>query len=83
MGARPTGALEDAGAEEHAPMPPIHCRNDNHGRRIVTVRFCAECGAVVNAKILANPCHAEAHARMRRAQMPYCIDCGEQLVHPR
>jgi hypothetical protein len=56
------------------------CANDNHGRAIVTVRFCATCGSVVNRNILAKGCSHEAHAGMRRAQSVYCVHCGEHLA---
>jgi hypothetical protein len=56
------------------------CANDNHGRAVVTVRFCATCGVVVNERILASGCSDQAHARMRRAQNAYCVDCGQQLA---
>ena len=59
------------------------CANDNHGRAVVTVRFCASCGAVVNNNIRACRCASEQHARMRRAQSAYCVDCGEHLIHLR
>ena len=59
------------------------CRNDNHGRAVVTVRFCPNCGEVVNERILVRVCSLEAHARMRRSQNVYCVDCGEGLVRER
>jgi hypothetical protein len=61
-------------------MPIRRCANDNHGRAVVTVRFCAHCGAVVNERIRAALCPQESHARMRRAQSAYCVDCGERLA---
>jgi hypothetical protein len=56
------------------------CANDNHGRAIVTVRFCATCGSVVNQNILARGCSDQAHAGMRRTQSVYCVHCGERLA---
>lgn len=56
------------------------CGNDNHGRAVVTVRFCSHCGVVVNGSIVAIRCPQESHARMRRAQSVYCVDCGAQLI---
>lgn len=56
------------------------CANDNHGRTIVTVRFCATCGVVVNRNILTKGCSELAHAGMRRAQSAYCVHCGEGLA---
>jgi hypothetical protein len=55
------------------------CPNDNHGRAVVTVRFCPNCGVVVNESILARKCPLEKHARMRRVRNTYCVDCGQGL----
>jgi hypothetical protein len=62
------------------PMLRTRCANDNHGRAVVTVRFCCTCGTVVNKAIRPSLCAVEKHARMRRSQSIYCIDCGERLV---
>ena len=59
------------------------CSNDNHRRTIVSVRFCASCGSIVNGSVLAQRCSEANHAQMRRAQTVYCVHCGEQLVHRR
>ncbi len=64
-------------------MQQMHCGNDNHGRGVVTVRFCSSCGVVVNERILARTCPEEEHARRRRARSTYCVNCGEQLVKGR
>jgi hypothetical protein len=62
-------------------MQRIRCANDNHGRAVVTVRFCASCGEVVNQRILARTCFTEKHATMRRSRSgAYCIDCGDRLL---
>jgi len=61
-------------------MLQARCRNDNHGRSVVTVRFCCNCGTVVNKDIRSASCGQEKHARMRRSQNLYCMDCGERLV---
>lgn len=61
-------------------MPGTRCFNDNHGRAVVTVRFCSQCGVVVNGGIRPKHCAPESHARMRRSQSTYCIDCGERLA---
>ncbi len=55
------------------------CANDNHGRPVVTVRFCSSCGVIVNGKIHLKQCPSEIHARMRRSQSSFCVDCGERL----
>jgi rRNA maturation protein Nop10 len=59
------------------------CPNDNHGRAIVTVRFCPDCGEIVNGKIPARRCSEEEHAMRRRARYTYCVDCGERLIQGR
>jgi hypothetical protein len=64
-------------------MLRTRCANDNHGRMVVTVRFCSNCGLVVNESIRASRCAEENHARMRRSQSVYCVHCGEQLVRGR
>lgn len=46
----------------------------------MTVRFCCHCGAVVNKDIRPSFCAEEKHARMRRSQNFYCMDCGERLI---
>jgi hypothetical protein len=61
-------------------MPRMRCANDNHARAVVTVRFCASCGLVVNQRIFAAGCVAATHARRRRARSTYCVDCGERLA---
>ena len=59
------------------------CPNDNHGRAVVTIRFCPNCGVVVNERIHARECLPEKHARMRRVRNTYCVDCGQTLVQKR
>jgi len=57
------------------------CLNRNHGRKDAPVRFCPNCGEVVNENIPAKKCREERHAERRRQGTKYCVDCGEQLVH--
>ena len=59
------------------------CANDNHRRAVVTVRFCPNCGMVVNANILVRGCLEEKHARMRRTRSIFCMDCGERIGQAR
>ena len=60
-------------------MQSKRCPNDNHGRMVVTVRCCPNCGEVVNANIAARKCVADSHAKMRRSRHSYCMDCGAGL----
>jgi rRNA maturation protein Nop10 len=50
---------------------------------MVTVRFCPNCGEIVNGKIPARRCSEEEHAKRRRARYTYCVDCGERLIQGR
>jgi hypothetical protein len=59
------------------------CPNDNHGRAIITIRFCPNCGVVVNESIRARACTVAEHARRRRVRNIYCVDCGQGLVQQR
>ena len=55
------------------------CSNDNHGRAIVTVRFCSTCGVLLNQHVHGGPCEESSHAQMRRSMSHFCIHCGESL----
>jgi len=70
-------------SNEEIEMLQKRCANDNHGRAVVTVRFCSSCGTVVNANIRAGLCAPQLHATLRRAQHAYCSGCGEHLVRLR
>lgn len=59
--------------------PRERCRNDNHGRMVVRVRFCPSCGEVLNPSIATRKCPDDAHAKLRRARNAYCMDCGSAL----
>ncbi len=61
-------------------MRQQRCANDNHGRAVVTIRFCPNCGVVVNENVLARGCTEVSHARMRRSRNDYCVDCGDRLT---
>jgi hypothetical protein len=58
------------------------CPNDNHGRMVVRVRCCPNCGQIVNANIAPRRCPSESHAKMRRSRSNYCMDCGAGLAAP-
>ena len=60
--------------------PGNHCSNLNHRRADSPIRFCVECGEVVNARIAARTCTPEQHAKAPRERHKYCKDCGEALV---
>jgi hypothetical protein len=64
-------------------MTPNPCTNLNHRRSESPVRFCPQCGVVVNAHIAERQCSEVNHARSRRSHSPFCVDCGDTLrLHP-
>lgn len=56
------------------------CPNLNHRRMNPPVRYCPNCGKLVNGTLLAKKCSEQEHAEMRRSRNEYCVDCGEQLI---
>lgn len=61
-------------------MQRERCANDNHGRAIVKIRCCPDCGGIVNKKIGIRSCPDEEHARARRVRYVFCVNCGEPLM---
>jgi len=60
-------------------MRPNPCENLNHRRSEAPVRFCPQCGGVVNARIPTKRCSKAGHDKSRRNQNRFCVDCGEML----
>jgi hypothetical protein len=58
---------------------PDFCPNQNHKRRNAPVRYCPQCGDVVNEDVTKLRCNDTRHAELRRQQSLFCIDCGEAL----
>jgi hypothetical protein len=57
---------------------PIPCKNMSHRRRDALVRYCPDCGEIVNARAMVVACNEAKHAwRLRRTR--FCVDCGKQL----
>ena len=59
------------------------CPNFNHGRPNVPVRFCPQCGEVVNKDIPIQQCNKGKHVPTPGERNTYCVDCGEQLRQER
>ena len=55
------------------------CPNDNHGRMVVRVRWCPNCGEVLNPNISQKTCAKEAHLKLRRERGTFCMDCGRRV----
>jgi len=56
------------------------CPNFNHRRSDAPVRFCPNCGEIVNVKVNAVHCVAARHDVQSRAQSIFCVDCGKRLA---
>jgi ribosomal protein L32 len=56
------------------------CPNMNHRRTDAPVRWCPNCGEVVNANIIVKQCSVEEHAERRMNGNQYCVHCGLQLI---
>jgi hypothetical protein len=60
-------------------MSQQFCPNLNHRRTTITIRYCPDCGDLLNAHIAVSPCREEHHAQQRRRRSVYCVDCGLRL----
>ncbi len=56
------------------------CPNLNHRRDDTPVRFCPDCGYIVNENIIVKRCSDAEHAESRRGRYNYCLHCGLQLM---
>lgn len=54
------------------------CRNMNHSRPSAPVRFCPNCGELVNKDLHPN-CDEQKHAKLRKERSQFCSDCGKAL----
>jgi hypothetical protein len=57
-----------------------HCTNLNHRRTNPPVRYCPNCGKLMNGDIDVTKCPDGKHAERRKARNAYCMDCGDQLT---
>ena len=67
------------GMEDLVRSEKQFCHNRNHGRSNVPVRFCPDCGQIVNPNIVMKQCLETLHSQNRRWGHNYCIDCGGKL----
>jgi predicted RNA-binding Zn-ribbon protein involved in translation (DUF1610 family) len=61
-------------------MNATSCSNLNHRRSDAPVRFCPQCGEVVNRSVAIKRCSEREHAHKRQNGDGFCVDCGEQLI---
>ena len=78
-----TERCQATGCHEKMPESKARCPNFYHRRTNAPVRFCSQCGDVVNDAIPIRQCTEEAHTVKRRNRQKYCVDCGEPLVRGR
>lgn len=57
----------------------MRCKNFNHTKMNVLVRFCSQCGEMVNNKIGTKLCSELEHAKNRKQGTRFCTDCGKNL----
>jgi predicted RNA-binding Zn-ribbon protein involved in translation (DUF1610 family) len=60
-------------------MKTTPCQNFNHRRSDAPVRFCPQCGEVVNARVPLKRCSEASHDYSRRNHNIFCVDCGDVL----
>ena len=65
---------------EAETMRPEPCPNLNHRQTNPPVRYCPNCGKVVNDRIATKMCSEEAHGRRRMQMSKFCVDCAERLI---
>ena len=58
----------------------IQCDNMNHRRSDVKVRFCPNCGTVVNERVTAKVCSKASHDKDRKCMNKFCVHCGQQII---
>lgn len=64
-------------------MRKRRCPSLNHHHAHPTVRFCPECGVMVNGGIAPCACSAEKHATEKWNRNRFCSACGAQLLQVR
>jgi len=71
--------VRDGRETEWVITQEIHCRSSCHVSSEPAVRYCPNCGELVNEKIPFKQCTEQSHARMRMDVGQFCRDCGEKL----
>ena len=61
-------------------MNATSCSNLNHRRSDAPVRFCPQCGEVVNRGVAKSRCRESEHAHRRQNGDEFCVHCGERLI---
>ncbi len=58
--------------------PKKVCPNLNHGRSLITIKYCPNCGEKFNS-FTHGHCNEEKHRTRRKERYFFCIDCGKNL----
>lgn len=58
--------------------PKKVCPNFNHGRSLIAVRHCPQCGERFNSSAPGS-CDDDKHKSRRKDRHFYCVDCGKNL----
>lgn len=58
------------------------CPNMNHSRSNAPVKYCPNCGEIVNRQA-QRKCDGEKHAHLRKSGNTFCVDCGKKLSEMR
>jgi hypothetical protein len=56
------------------------CQNLNHRRSDAPVRYCPQCGKMVNSAHPVAACPEDRHTAARRQQSTFCVHCGVRLI---
>lgn len=54
------------------------CENMNHGRMVVSIKYCPSCGERFE-RGTAKKCDDAIHAARRKERSQFCLDCGKNL----
>lgn len=57
-----------------------HCKNFNHGRILVHIQYCPNCGERFNVKTDIKHCTDITHNEKRKLRDCFCCDCGTTLT---
>jgi acetone carboxylase gamma subunit len=56
-----------------------HCANMNHGKMNPPIKFCPNCGELLNSGIRVS-CDDAKHKHFMKSRNFFCCDCGKKLL---
>lgn len=57
----------------------VYCKNFNHGRMLVSIQYCSDCGEKFKVQADSKNCTEFIHDDKRKNQKSFCCDCGIRL----